>query len=57
VPTAYNGAEFATIGGLMSYGTSILDAYQEAGTYVGKILNGDKPAELPVLQPPSRVGD
>jgi putative ABC transport system substrate-binding protein len=51
MPTVYQWREFATIGGLMSHGTSILDAYQQAETYVAKILNGDKTADLPVLQP------
>jgi len=45
LPTVYQWREFATIGGLMSYGTSILAAYQQAGTYVAKILNGGKPAD------------
>jgi putative tryptophan/tyrosine transport system substrate-binding protein len=51
MPTIFANRDFAEIGGLMSYGTNLPDAWRQVGLYIGRILKGAKPADLPVVQP------
>jgi putative ABC transport system substrate-binding protein len=51
LPTIYYQRDFAEIGGLISYGGDFRDGYRQAGIYMGKILKGTNPADLPIMQP------
>jgi ABC-type uncharacterized transport system substrate-binding protein len=51
VPATFSNRDFVEIGGLMSYGTNIVDAFRQVGLYTGRILKEEKSADFPVLQP------
>jgi putative ABC transport system substrate-binding protein len=51
MPTIYSLREFAEVGGLMTYGSNFTDLFRQTGNYTGRVLNGEKPAEMPILQP------
>jgi putative ABC transport system substrate-binding protein len=50
IPTVYNVREYAEAGGLLSYGTSLIEMFRQLGVYAGRILKGTKPADLPIMQ-------
>ena len=50
LPAIYQYREFAKVGGLISYGTDLIDSYRQAGVYTGRVLKGEKPGDLRVLQ-------
>jgi putative ABC transport system substrate-binding protein len=51
LPAIFESRDFAVAGGLMSYGPNLADLYRHAGVYTGRILKGEKPSDLPVVQP------
>jgi putative ABC transport system substrate-binding protein len=51
LPSIYEARDFSISGGLMSYGANIADVYRQVGAYTGRVIKGEKPADLPVLQP------